>query len=115
MTGFDVSAVRGSAEPGQEADQLPGARAEQPGCEEAARGALADLAERRIGGNHPGERLDVQPLADRQYPDLDQLAGLRPKDRGTEDPAGFGRHRLQQAVGLALRLSAVVLLIGPAQ
>src|SRR3712207_7503262 len=43
--------------------------------------ALADLAERGIGDDHSGERLDVQALADRQHPDLDELTGVRADDR----------------------------------
>ena len=89
--------------------------AEQPGCEEAARGALADFAERRIGGNHPASALMFSPGPIASTQTWISPPACAAEDRGTEDFTGFGRHRLQQAVGLALRLGAVVLVIGPAQ
>ena len=66
-----------SAETRQQAHQAAGARGEQGGRVKAAGGALAGLAERRVGRDQIGHRADLEPLRDRQRPGLDQLAGRR--------------------------------------
>src|SRR5262249_40103735 len=62
-----------------------------------------------------GKGADVEPLADRQGPGGDQLAGRRADDGGAQNaPAAVG-YDLDMADDFALGLGPVVLVIGPAQ
>src|SRR5262249_53173501 len=75
---------------------------------------LVDLAKRRIGRNPLRHGLDSKPLRHRKRPHLDQLAGVLANDAGAEDaPLGVG-HNLNEALGHALGVGAVVLMVGPA-
>ena len=115
-TRIPLTALSGPlAELGEEADNLAHQRA--AGCRRiiAIGDAFVYLAERRIGRNPADHRLDLHFLRDGQRPHLDQLAGLRPDDRGAEDRAVLGRDDLDVADGLALGLGAVVLVVGPTQ
>src|SRR5579863_4922739 len=98
-----------SAEAGEKAHERPRARREEARREEGAGRPLAGFAAGRIGHDEIGERACLQPARDRQGPGKDQIAGIRPENRGAENAAAAPQHELHHASGRALALRAVVL------
>src|SRR5438874_1799429 len=94
--------------PRQETYQFARARAEQRFCEIAAGGALACLAERRIGRHETGQRRNLEASRYGETPGLDQLGGTGSDDRRAEDAAAPIRDSLHQTVTHALGVGAIV-------
>src|ERR1017187_10672406 len=118
-TGSLVGSVPGSnmasAEDSEPSYDAPHPRARQTWREIVDGRAFADFRQRRIGQHDAGEVADIQASRDRQSPHRDQFSGLRTDDAGAYDltlPVGDD---FNVAVRLALGLSAVVVVIGPAQ
>src|SRR5215207_1006397 len=104
-----------STEATQKRYDAPQQRTRQTRREIAAGRALADFRQRGIRHDQTRHGADVQPLADRQAPGSDEFARLYTDDGGAEDFAAFAGYDFDMAADFPLRLSAVVLVIGPAQ
>src|SRR5439155_18469375 len=101
--------------PRQEPYQFARARAEQSLREITTGGALARLAERRIGRHEARQGRNLEAPGNRKAPRLDQLAGIGADDGSTEDVAALIGDRFHQTVIHALGAGAVVVGKRPAQ
>src|SRR3972149_5719660 len=118
-SGSLVGSVPGSNRASTE-DSQPSYDAPHPGARQTRREkvdgrALVDFRQRRIGQHDAGESPDIEALRDGKRPGRDQFAGLGADNRRTDYFAILLRYDLDVAVGLALGLGAIVVMIGPAQ
>src|SRR5215203_5793583 len=109
------AAPRRSSKAAQQSYDAPHPRTRQTGSEIGKGSTLSNLRKRRIRHYHTSNPANIGPLCDCEHPDRNQLPGRRPDDRGAEDAAVLARDDLDMAAGLAFGLSAVILLIRPAQ
>src|SRR6516225_7142972 len=110
---FSSTTSLASTEPREKPDQPAGARGEQGRSIIASRRSLARLTARRVGHDQIGQRADLELLRDCQRPRQDQITGPGAEDRSAEYAAVALEHDFDQAFGVTLGLSAVVLNKGP--
>src|SRR5215471_18957388 len=104
-----------SPEAAQRRYDAPHKRTRQTAAEIRDCGTFAYFGQCRVGHHHFGESPDIEALSDRQGPGYDQLARVSAHDGGPENAPASRRDHLDVTAGLALRLGAVVLVVGPAQ
>ena len=92
----------------QQPDDPPCARAEQRLGEELAGGALAGIAEGRIGRDRAGHAANPPPRRDRHRPGEDHLPGLRCEDGRPQNAPVATCHHLHHPLGPAFGHGTVI-------